>query len=149
MTIWVDADACPNVIKAILFRAAIRTQTQIILVANQALTTPPSAFIKRIQVASGFDVADAFIVKQMQAKDLVITADIPLASLVVEKGGLALNPRGTLYTSNNMDVCLNNRNRNESLRESGLLTTGPDKLSQRDSECFANQLDKLLSAKRR
>ena len=145
MHIWVDADACPNSIKEILFRAAIRTKTMMTLVANQALTSPPSPFIKRMQVGSGFDVADAKIIECMQAGDLVITADIPLASLAIGKGGCALNPRGTLYTLNNMQQCLNIRNRNETLRESGVLTTGPDKLTHRDNECFANQLDKLIS----
>ncbi len=144
MQIWVDADACPTVIKEILYRAALRTQTTLILVANCALTTPKSLFIKRIQVGGGFDVADAEIVKRMHAGDLVITADIPLASFVVDKGGLALNPRGTLYDRNNMQQCLAIRNRNETWRESGLLSTGPDKLSQRDCEAFANQLDKWL-----
>ncbi len=149
MQVWVDADACPNVIKEILYRAAIRTQTTIVFVANCALNTSKSPFIKRIQVGGGFDVADAEIVKRLDAGDLVITADIPLASLVVEKGGVALNPRGTLYTTNNMQQCLAIRNRNETLRESGLVLSGPDKLSHRDSEAFANQLDKLLRLKPR
>jgi uncharacterized protein YaiI (UPF0178 family) len=145
MKIWVDADACPNIIKDILYRAAVRTKTLVVLVANQALVTPMSPFIKRMQVGAGFDVADAKIVESMVANDLVITADIPLASLVIEKGGLALNPRGTLYLANNMQYYLALRNNNEALRESGLVSSGPNKLTHKDSESFANQLDKLLA----
>lgn len=148
MKIWVDADACPNTIKAILYRAAIRTQTDIVLVANQALTTPLSPYIKRWQVSAGFDVADAKIVEAMEIGDLVITADIPLASQVIAKDGMALNPRGTLYTKQNVEYYLSLRNTHESQRESGLKTSGPAKLSQRDNECFANQLDRLLRSRK-
>jgi uncharacterized protein YaiI (UPF0178 family) len=144
MKIWVDADACPKIIKDILFRAAIRTQTELILVANHALPAPPSIFIKKLQVTSGLDVADNKILEQMQPGDLVITADIPLAHAIVQKAGVALNPRGELYTKNNIQQCLNARNFNETLRESGLISGGPSKLTQRDSHTFARALDQLL-----
>lgn len=144
MRIWVDADACPKPIKEILFRAAIRTETQLILVANHALTTPPSPFIKRLQVSSGFDVADNEIVKNLQAGDLVITADLPLANAAIEKDCLALNPRGKLYTKDNIKPYLTMRNFNEELRGGGINTGGPDKLRARDNHTFATQLDKLL-----
>lgn len=144
MKIWVDADACPNTIKTILYRAAVRTQTAVTFVANQALSTPLSPYIKRVQVLAGFDVADAKILTLMQRGDLVITADIPLASQVIAQGGLALNPRGTLYSERNMEYYLALRNHNESRRESGSQTSGPAKLTARDNECFANQLDTLL-----
>ena len=147
MKIWVDADACPKVIKEILFRAAQRTHTELILVANHALPIPPSPFIKKLQVVGGFDVADCKIVEQVQPDDLVITADIPLANFVIEKQGIALNPRGELYTKNNIQQRLSIRNLNETLRESGMLTSGPNKLSQRDSHAFAAALDRILSVK--
>lgn len=148
MNIWVDADACPNTIKTILYRAAVRSQTPLILVANQALSTPPSPYIKRVLVQAGFDVADAKILALMQTGDIVITADIPLASQVIAQGGLALNPRGTLYTERNMEYYLALRNHNETRRESGGQASGPAKLTARDNECFANQLDSLLRASR-
>ena len=110
MQIWVDADACPNVIKDILFRAATRAHVSLTLVANQLLRTPPSPYIKAIQVPSGFDVADSKIVQQLQSGDLVVTADIPLAALVIEKGGHALNPRGEFYTTENIQERLSMRN---------------------------------------
>lgn len=145
MQIWVDADACPNVIKQILFQAADRLQISTTLVANQLLTTPPSRFIKAIQVASGFDVADQEIIKRMVAGDLVITGDIPLASDVLEKGGYALNPRGSFYTSENIRDQLNMRKFMEDLRNSGVDTGGPATFSQADRQAFANQLDRFLS----
>jgi uncharacterized protein YaiI (UPF0178 family) len=145
MSIWVDGDACPKVIKEILFRAAIRTQTPVILVANQMLHTPPSPFIKSIQVASGFDVADAHIVARAQLGDLVITADIPLAALVVEKGVLALNPRGEIYTSENIASLLSMRDFMATLRDSGVQTGGPSAFSQRDTQHFAKSLDAWLA----
>jgi len=145
MKIWVDADACPVVIKDILFRSAKRTGLQLTLVANQPLPIPPSRFIKFIQVASGFDVADNEIVKRLSVGDLVITADIPLAAEVIEKGGHALNPRGELYTANNIRSRLTMRDFMESLRASGIETGGPPALSQSDRKSFADQLNKILS----
>lgn len=147
MRIWVDADACPKMIKEILFRAAVRTQTLTILVSNQFLITPISPFIKKIQVSAGFDVADNQIVKDMDSGDLVITADIPLAHEVVNKGGIALNPRGERYTSDNIKQRLSIRNLNEELRSSGINTGGPPKISQKEIQIFANNLDKILSAR--
>ncbi len=144
MKIWVDADACPVVIKDILFRAAERTGVHLTLVANQPVPVPPSRLIQSIQVASGFDVADNEIVKRLDAGDLVITGDIPLAAEVIEKGGHALNPRGELYTTDNIRARLTMRDFMETLRSSGVDTGGPPPLSQSDRQSFANQLDKLL-----
>ncbi|MBV1951678.1 MAG: YaiI/YqxD family protein [Cycloclasticus sp.] len=144
-TIWVDADACPIVIKDILFRAAERTETQTTLVANQAIRIPPSRYISFLRVTQGFDVADNEIVKRLQAGDLVITADIPLAADVIEKGGLALNPRGELYTQENIKERLTMRDFMETMRSSGIQTGGPPPLNKSDRQAFANQLDKLLS----
>lgn len=145
MKIWVDADACPGVIKDILFRAAERTRVQLTLVANQPVRTPPSPFITSIQVGSGFDVADNEIVKRLDGGDLVITGDIPLAAEVIEKGGHALNPRGELYTEENIKVRLNMRDFMETLRASGVNTGGPPSLSQSDRKAFADELDTFLS----
>jgi len=144
MKIWVDADACPVVIKDILFRAAERTQTEVTLIANHFLKTPPSKFINFIQVSSGFDVADDEIVKKCQPSDLVITADIPLAAEVVEKGCTALNPRGELYTTQNIKQKLNMRDFMDTLRSSGVETGGVPPISQNDRQAFANNLDKWL-----
>ena len=145
MKIWVDADACPKAIKEILFRAAKRAAVQVTLVANQSLRTPVSQHIKSLQVSSGFDVADNEIVKQVQAGDLVITADIPLASQVVDKGAHALNPRGELYTPDNIKARLNLRDFMATLRDSGVNTGGPAPLSQSNRQAFANHLDRLLA----
>ena len=145
MKIWVDADACPVVIKEILFRAAERTGVQLTLIANQPVPTPPSRLIQSIQVASGFDVADNEIVKRLDVGDLVITGDIPLAAEVIEKGGHALNPRGELYTTDNIRARLTMRDFMETLRSSGVDTGGPPPLSQSDRQAFANQLDKFLT----
>jgi uncharacterized protein YaiI (UPF0178 family) len=145
MKIWVDADACPVVIKEILFRAADRTQVCLTLVANQAVRVPPSRYIKMIQVESGYDVADNEIVKRVSAGDLVITSDIPLAAEVIDKGGIALNPRGELYTADNIKNRLTMRDFMDTLRSSGIDTGGPPALSQGDRKSFANQLDKYLS----
>jgi hypothetical protein len=145
MKIWVDADACPVVIKDILFRAAQRTGVQLTLVANQPVPVPRSRLIQSIQVASGFDVADNEIVKRLDAGDLVITGDIPLAAEVIEKGGHALNPRGELYTTDNIKARLTMRDFMETLRSSGVDTGGPPPLSQSDRQSFANQLDKFLT----
>jgi uncharacterized protein len=143
--IWVDADACPKVIKEILFRAAERVGVQLILVANQALPTPPSRYIRSIQVAAGFDVADNHIAQHVEQDDLVITADIPLAADVIAKGALALNPRGELYTEANIRQRLTMRDFMDTLRGSGIDTGGPDSFSQADRRAFANQLDRLLA----
>ena len=145
MKIWVDADACPGVIKDILFRAAERTGVQLTLVANHSIPVPKSRHIKFLQVRSGFDVADNEIVKRLDAGDLVITADIPLAADVIDKGGYALNPRGELYTANNIRARLNMRDFMDTLRASGVDTGGPPALSQGDRKSFANHLDKLLT----
>ena len=145
MKIWVDADACPGVIKEILFRAAQRTEVVVTLVANQAVRIPPSRHIKMIQVASGFDVADNEIVKRVSPGDLVITADIPLAAEVIEKGSNALNPRGELYTADNIKNRLTMRDFMDTLRSSGIDTGGPPALNQGDRKAFANQLDSFLS----
>ncbi|CNE76284.1 MULTISPECIES: YaiI/YqxD family protein [Yersinia] len=144
MQIWVDADACPNVIKEVLFRAADRTGIMVTLVANQPLKTPPSKFIRTLQVASGFDVADNEIVQRVEKNDLVITADIPLAAEVIEKGGIALNPRGERYTPDTIRERLNIRDFMDTMRASGIQTGGPNTLNQRDRQQFANELDKWL-----
>ena len=145
MHIWVDADACPAVIKEILFRAAVRAQVKLTLVANQPLRTPPSPFIKTMQVAAGFDVADDRIVESVQPGDLVVTADIPLAAGAIDKGAIALNPRGTLYTTENVRETLSMRNFMAELRGSGVDTGGPSGFTQADRQAFANQLDRLLA----
>jgi len=144
--IWVDADACPRVIREILYRAVQRKGLRLILVANQPLDTPRSRWIRSVQVGAGFDVADNYIVQQMKPGDLVITADIPLAAEVIELGGLALNPRGELYTKGNIRERLNMRDFMESLRSSGVPTGGPPAFSQADRRAFANRLDRLLAS---
>jgi uncharacterized protein YaiI (UPF0178 family) len=145
MRIWVDADACPNVIKEILFRAAIRTKTALILVSNHALSAPPSPFITKIQVGAGFDVADNKIVQSAQPGDLVITADIPLADAVVDKGSMALNPRGELYSKTNIKERLSIRNFSMDLRSSGVKTGGPAVISKKEIQRFSNELDRALT----
>ncbi|MBK5968543.1 MULTISPECIES: YaiI/YqxD family protein [Thiorhodovibrio] len=149
MHIWVDADACPHVIKDILFRAAERCQIPLTLVANQPLPTPPSRFIKSLQVRSGFDVADQAILDKIQTGDLVITSDIPLAADVIARGGQALSHRGELFTSENVRARLNVRDFMETLRASGINTGGPPALSQGDRKAFAGHLDRLLASIRR
>ncbi|MFC1664158.1 YaiI/YqxD family protein [Pseudomonadota bacterium] len=146
MQIWVDADACPNVIKEILYRAADRVSIPVILVANQLLSVPPSKYIKAMQVSMGFDVADGEIVQRMSADDLVITSDIPLAAEVINKGGYALNPRGEFYTAENIRERLNMRDFMDSLRASGVDTGGPSALTNSDRQVFANALDRFLTA---
>jgi uncharacterized protein YaiI (UPF0178 family) len=141
----VDADACPRVIRDTLFRAADRAQIQVILVANQAISVPGSRFVRSVQVGSGFDVADDYIVQQWEAGDLVITADIPLAAEVVEKDWVALNPRGEMYTAENVRQRLNMRDFMDTLRGSGLATGEPSPLSQQERQAFANQLDRFLT----
>jgi hypothetical protein len=145
LKIWVDADACPVVIKEILFKAAERTEVQVTLVANQPVRVPPSRFISFVQVASGFDVADNEIVERVKAGDLVITGDIPLAADVIEKGGHALNPRGEMYTAENIKARLNIRDFMDTLRGSGIDTGGPPVLSLGDRKVFADNLDRLLA----
>lgn len=144
MKIWVDADACPGVIKEILFRAAERTHVTTTLVANQPMRIPPSAHVRFTQVAAGFDVADKYIAEQLMTNDLVITADIPLAAAAIDKGAHALNPRGELYTKDNIRERLSMRNFMDELRGSGVVTGGPPPLGPRDREAFANSLDRLL-----
>ena len=145
MRIWVDADACPVVIKEILFRAADRTGVPLTLVANQPIRIPPSRHIKFLQVAAGFDVADDEIVKRLNSGDLVITSDIPLAAEVIEKGGCALSPRGELYSDDNIRARLNMRDFMDTLRASGIDTGGPPALSQADRNSFASHLDTILA----
>ncbi len=145
MRIWVDADATPAVIKEILFRAADRKQIPTTLVANKLLKVPPSPWIRALQVPRGFDVADNEIAGRVEAGDLVITADIPLAALVIEKGGHALNPRGEFYSPENIREVLNLRDFMAGLRDAGLASSGPPALSQADRQAFANQLDRFLA----
>jgi len=146
MKIWVDADACPGVVKEILFRAADRTGVQLTLVANQALSTPSSPNINSVQVPRGFDVADDEIVKRLEAGDLVITSDIPLAAEVIEKGGHALSPRGEMHTTENIRARLNMRDFLDTMRSSGVeMGGGPASFSQRDKQTFANELDRFLT----
>ncbi|HHH45267.1 MAG TPA: YaiI/YqxD family protein, partial [Gammaproteobacteria bacterium] len=145
MKIWVDADACPVVIKEIIFRAADRTGVEVTLVANQFIRVPPSRNIRFLQVAAGFDVADNEIVKRLEAGDLVITSDIPLAADAIEKGALALSPRGEMHTADNIRARLNMRDFMDTLRASGVDTGGPPAMSQADRQAFANHLDRLLA----
>jgi uncharacterized protein YaiI (UPF0178 family) len=145
MKIWVDADACPVVIKEILFRAAERTRSVLTLVANQPIRVPSSQYIKTVQVPAGFDVADNEIVKRLEVGDLVITADIPLAAEVIEQGGHALNPRGELYTDENIKARLNMRDFMDTMRASGINTGGPPAISHSDRQAFANNLDRFLA----
>lgn len=144
MNIWVDADACPGVIKEILFRAAEREKVAVILVANQCIKTPPSKYISSIQVKQGFDVADSEIVLRMNSGDLVITSDIPLADEVITKKGRALSPRGELFSPENIKQKLNMRDFMDTLRGSGIQTGGPPPLGASDRQKFANHLDRLL-----
>lgn len=144
MKIWIDADACPVVIKDILFRAAERTGTHLTLVANQPVSVPRSRLIKSIQVASGYDAADNEIVKRVSPGDLVITSDIPLAAEIIDKKAIALSPRGELYTADNIKNRLTMRDFMDTLRSSGIDTGGPPPLTQADRKTFADQLDKFL-----
>lgn len=149
MQIWVDADACPGEIKELLFRSAERTKTKVTLVANQTMRTPFSEFVDSIRVGAGPDVADQRIVELVEPGDLVITADIPLAAHVVEKGGQALDPRGELFTSANVGARLAARNLMDELRGGGEITGGPSNFSAKDKQAFANQLDRWLTAVKR
>lgn len=148
MQIWVDADACPGVIKDILYRVAERTQIHVTLVANQLMRVPGSKFIRALQVPSGADVADAEIVERLAAGDLVVTGDIPLAAQVLEKGGYALNPRGDFYTKDTIAQQLTMRAFMEELRSGGVDTGGPPAFSQADRQNFANALDRHLTRQR-
>jgi len=149
MGIWVDADGCPAVIREILYRAANRAQVPLTLVANRPVQTPPSPWIRAIRVAGGFDVADSRIVEEIEPNDLVITADIPLAALVIDRQGMALNPRGELYTRENIRERLALRNFMEELRNTGIATGGPPPLSNGDRQAFAAQLDRYIANIRR
>jgi uncharacterized protein YaiI (UPF0178 family) len=143
--IWVDADACPRQAKDVLFRAAEKRAVNVTLVANQYIKTPPSRYVRAIQVPSGFDVADDEIVKRMNAGDIVVTGDVPLADLVVAKGGRALNPRGTVYTSENIKDHLSRRDLLDELRGSGMVSGGPDAYGNKEVQAFANALDRELT----
>lgn len=149
MSIWVDADACPGVIKDILYRAADRAALQLTLVANRALQIPRSPWIRMVQVPGGFDVADHHIVAAATGGDLVITADIPLAAAVVAKGATALNPRGELYTRDNVQGLLDMRNFMDTLRSSGVETSGPRSLDNSDRQAFARQLERWISQRQK
>ena len=144
MKIWVDADACPVAVKEILYRAANRTRIELTLIANQMLRVPPSPWIKALQVPAGFDVADQKIAQEVVAGDVVVTADVPLAALVIAKGAVVIDPRGELLDKGNIQERLSMRNFMESLRNSGIETGGPASLSSADRQTFANQLDRLL-----
>ena len=146
MRIWVDADACPGEVKELLYRAANRTKTKVTLVANQPMRTPRSEFIDSLVVPAGMNVADQRIVELVNAGDLVITADIPLAAEVVANGGQALNPRGELYTDANVGKRLADRNLFDELRGGGEITGGPANFNAKDRQAFANQLDRWLTA---
>src|SRR5256712_10376610 len=148
MQIWVDADACPQAIKEILFRAAERAQVVMTLVANTLLRTPSSPFIRAIRVPKGFDGADHRIVKEMEPGDLVITADIPLAAEVIERGGHALDPRGELYSEDNVRERLAMRNLMQELRSTGDILGGPAPFTQSDRQRFANHPDRPLTRSR-
>ena len=149
MQIWVDADACPNVIKEILFRVAERARIMVTLVANQPVPVPRMQYVRAVQVAQGFDIADNEIVLRCEPGDLVITADIPLAAEVIAKGATALNPRGELYTTENVKARLNMRDFMDTMRSSGIHTGGPPALNQRDRQAFANALDRFIARMRR
>ncbi len=145
MRIWVDADACPRVIKDILYRAAERRRVRLILVANSRFPVPKSEFIDFMQVGAGFDKADLSIVEQARSGDVVITTDIPLAAGVIEKGGTGLSPRGEVFDTDNIRGRLTMRDFLDEMRGSGVMTGGPSALSARDRQEFANQLDRLLT----
>jgi len=145
MRIWVDADACPGVIREILFRAAERRRLALILVANQALRVPPSQYVSAVQVPKGFDVADNHIVQALEPGDLVITADIPLAAEALAKGAYAINPRGERYSPDTIRERLVMRDFMDLMRGTGQITGGPPPLSQGDRQAFANALDTLLT----
>ncbi len=144
MKIWIDADACPGSIKEILFRAANRTETEMTLIANHSMRIPTSPYISFYQVQHGFDVADNEIVKRLSKHDLVVTNDIPLAAEVIELEAVAMSTRGELFTPSNIKAKLSMRNFMQTLRDSGVETSGPSPMSKRDNKAFADQLDKIL-----
>jgi len=146
MRIWIDADACPNVIKEIIFRASERTKTPVVVVANKPIKVPLTGLVSTIQVPHGFDMADERILKDLMAKDIVITADIPFADAAIEKGAFVIDPRGDLYSKENIKDRLATRNLMEGLRNAGLISGGPKSFSLKDRQAFANKLDKLLAA---
>ena len=145
LSIWVDADACPNLIKNVLFKAAQKRQLQTLLIANQLIAAPPSKFIRAIRVSGGFDVADNYIVEHLQTGDLVITADIPLAAQVIAKQGYVINPRGEVYDQNNIGERLAMRNFMEDMRSNGQVTGGAAAMNGKDVQNFANALDRFLA----
>lgn len=145
MTIWVDADACPVVVREILYRAAKRTQTPVVFVANQFINLPNSPYLSMLQVSQGFDVADDMIVQKAKTHDLVVTSDIPLADEVLDKGALVLTSRGEAYTKENIKARLNIRDFMDTMRASGIQSGGPSALSQADRQAFANALDRILT----
>jgi uncharacterized protein YaiI (UPF0178 family) len=149
MTIWIDADACPVPVREMVIRASERTGVALIFVANSPLPVPRRELIKTVQVAQGFDVADNYISMHVQAEDLVITQDIPLAAEIVEKGVTALNPRGELYTPENVRQRLAMRNLAEELRNTGKISGGPNKFGDKEKQSFANALDKWLQKSKR
>lgn len=146
MKIWVDADACPAAIRDIMVRAAMRRGVRTTFVANKSLSVPASPHLATMRVGQGFDVVDEAIAKLVEPGDLVVTADIPLAAKVIERGGTGLNPRGELYTTDNIGARLTMRNMLDELRSTGVSTGGPAPLSLADRNAFANQLDKFLTA---
>jgi uncharacterized protein YaiI (UPF0178 family) len=148
MQIWIDADACPKVVKEIIYRAAQRARITVTLVANQPLSVPRSPFIKVLRAAPGFDQADKLIIEHLQADDLVVTADIPLAAQAIEKGATALNPRGEAYDRDNIRERLTLRNFMEELRSTGQTQGGPPPLNLQDRHRFANNLDRWLARSR-
>ncbi|MDY6830193.1 MAG: YaiI/YqxD family protein [Pseudomonadota bacterium] len=149
MHIWVDADACPNPIKEILYRVAVRVSVPLTLVANQALYPPRSQWIRAVQVPAGFDVADNHIVQAVSAGDLVVTADIPLAAEVIERGALVVSPRGEELTASNIRPRLNMRDFLDQMRSSGEVTGGPPPLSNADRGAFANAVDRIVTKRMR
>ncbi len=147
MRIWIDADACPNVIKEIIFKASMRTQIPVVVVANAPIRIPINGLVSTIQVPRGFDMADEKITASLAMGDIVITADIPLASEVIQKGALALNPRGELYTEENINDRLATRDLLAELRDSGMMSGGgPKPLGLKEKQAFASKLDALLAA---
>lgn len=148
-TIWIDADACPNLIKTVLFKAAQKRQLMTILVANQLIATPPSKYIRSVRVSGGFDVADDYIVQHLQAGDLVISGDIPLAANVIEKQGFVINPRGEMYDQRNIGEKLAMRNFMEEMRNSGQVSGGAAAMGAKDVQNFANALDRFLAGRPR
>ena len=145
MNIWIDADACPNTIKDIIFKAANRLEVQTYVVANRDIRVPHSPFIHKIVVGAGLDVADATIVERVAPGDLVITADIPLAAFIVEKGATGIDPRGELYSENTIRERLSVRNWMQEMREGGLIQGGPTTLKNTDTQKFANIFDRLIT----